>query len=70
MDMREVRRLKSWIEFKFLQKNAYHSIGKGSVVNIGGEKYMVKRIDSIILLDEAVKEPNTVQVFARGIKLN
>lgn len=61
--------MKSWIEFKFLVKNPYHSISKGSVVTIDSEKYIVKRIDQIILLDEAVKEPNTVQVYARGIKL-
>lgn len=62
--------MKSWVEFKFLVKNAYHSIGKGTVVTVEGQRYIVKRIDKIILLDEAVKEPNTVQVYARGFKLD
>lgn len=60
--------MKQWIEFQFLLKNAYQSIGKDSVVMINGERHIVKRIDSIVLLDQAVNEPNTVQIFARGIK--
>ena len=57
-----------WIEFQFLLKNPYQQIVKGSVVTISGEKMIVKRIDSIVLLNEAVEEPNTVHVTARGIK--
>lgn len=60
--------MKKWIEFQFLLKNSYLRIGKGSVVTINGEKHIVKRIDGIVMLDEAVSEPNTAQVFARGIK--
>ena len=58
-----------WIEFQFLLKKPYHQIAKGSVVPFRGENMIVKRIDSIVLLDEAVNEPNTVHVTARGIKV-
>ena len=58
-----------WIEFQFLLKNPYQQIAKGSVVIFRGEKMIVKRIDSIVLLNEAVEEPNTVHVTARGIKV-
>lgn len=60
--------MKNWVSFQFLVKNPYHQIGKGLVVTIDGEAFVVSRIDSIVLLDSAVKEPNTVQVFARGVK--
>lgn len=60
--------MKDWVEFQFLVKNPYQRIGKGSVVTVDGEEFVVSRIDSITLLDEAVKEPNTVQVLARGNK--
>lgn len=59
-----------WIEFQFLLKNPYQQIAKGSVVKVNDEKMIIKRIDSIVLLNEAVKEPNTVHVTARGIKSN
>lgn len=59
-----------WIEFQFLLKNPYQQIAKGSVVTFMGEKMIVKRIDSIVLLNEAVGESNTVHVTARGIKVN
>ena len=62
--------MKKWTEFNYLLKSRYRAIAKGSIVNVDGEQYMIKRIDRVILLDEAVKEPNTVQIFARGIKLN
>lgn len=61
--------MKSWIEFTYLLRHPYRAISKDSVVSIKGEWYMVKRIDQVILLDEAVKEPGVVHVFARGIKL-
>lgn len=61
-------KLKEWVAFQFLVKNPYRRIGKGSLVTIDGEEFVVSRIDSIVLLDSAVKEPNTVQVFARGNK--
>lgn len=57
-----------WIEFQFLLKNPYQQIAKGSIVTFRGEKMIIKRIDSIVLLNEAVEEPNTVHVTARGIK--
>lgn len=60
--------MKDWVPFTFLVKTPYLQIGKGSVITIKGEKFVIMRIDSIILLDDAVKEPNTVQVFARGVK--
>lgn len=61
--------MKEWIPFQFLIRNPYLKISKGSVVTIDGEKFEVRRIDSIILLDDAVKDSNTVHVSARGIKL-
>lgn len=66
----EGKKLKKWTEFTYLLRSSYRAIAKGSIVNVNGEQYMIKRIDRIILLDEAVKEPNTVQIFARGIKLD
>lgn len=60
--------MKDWVEIVFLLKNAYQKIGKGSLVTIDGENFIVKRLDGIVLLDEAVSEPNTAQVYARGIK--
>lgn len=61
--------MKAWIDFSFLVKMPYLSISKGSVVEKDGEFYIVKRIDSITLLDEAVGEPGTVKVNVRGVKL-
>lgn len=60
--------MKNWEEIVFLLKHSYKAIAKGSIVTVEGETYMIKRIDKIILFDEAIKEPNTVQVYARGIK--
>lgn len=57
-----------WVEFQFLLKNSYRQIAKGSVVTVNGEKFIVKRIISIVLLDEAVNEPNSVHIVARGVK--
>ncbi|MFF2179382.1 MULTISPECIES: hypothetical protein [Lysinibacillus] len=57
-----------WTEFRFLLKNPYLGISKGSVVTVEGETFILKRIDRIILLDDAVGEPNAVQVFARGVR--
>lgn len=61
--------MKTWIEFSFLVKMPYLSISKGSVVEKDREFYIVKRIDSITLLDEAVGEPGAVKVNVRGVKL-
>ena len=62
--------MKDWIEFTYLLKSQYRAIEKGSIVNVDGEQYEVKRIDRVILLDESVGKPRTVNLLCRGIKLN
>ncbi|MFJ3386296.1 hypothetical protein [Lysinibacillus sp. NPDC086135] len=57
-----------WVELQFVVKNPYWHITKDTVVKVEGEKFIVKRIDGIVLLDEAVGKPNSVKVFARGVR--
>lgn len=56
-----------WVPIQFPLDTPYLKIGKGSVVVIENVTYIVKRIDSIILLNEAVGKEGTVNVYARGI---
>jgi hypothetical protein len=62
--------MKNWVAFTYLLKSRYMAISKGSLVSVNGEQYVVKRIDRVILLDEACEQPNTVQLLCRGIKTN
>jgi hypothetical protein len=57
-----------WIAFQLLVKNPFHQVSKNSVVTVNDEKYIVKRIDGVVLLDASVKQPHAVVIFARGIK--
>ena len=52
----------------FLIEDADRPIGNGSVVDVFGQKYTVKHIVSVALLDEAVTEKPTVKITARAVK--
>lgn len=60
--------MKEWVEFTYLLKSQYRAIAKGSIVNVDNEQYEVKQINRVILLDESVGEPRTVQLVCIGIK--
>lgn len=54
----------------YLCDQSYRNIGKGSVIQLNGQSYMIKRIVSVCLLDESVVDKPTLRVEAKAIKCN
>lgn len=52
----------------YLLDRPYRNIGKDSIVQVNGQSYMIKRIVSICLLEEAVVDKPTVRIEAKAVK--